>query len=189
MPEFWFIRHGQATHNVGALRDGDMAYFDLVYADAQLTEEGWKQARQAAVPLEPFHAIYCSPLTRCQQTLTASGARGPLFLDDRLMEPQGAHPCNRRAARADIASIVPSTWGLDGVAEQNPYDFGAESPDAFAARVRDATTAIAARHSDSERILIVSHHDWIRTWFHMHLGIGVSPRNAEVVRAVWPAKS
>lgn len=194
MPEFWFIRHGEATHNTDAIARGDTAYFDPIHKDAELTENGKTQVRAAARNLpndRPFAAVYCSPLRRCRQTLLgAAPGCGPVTLDDRLMEPQGAHPCNRRIEREALANAVSAEWSLGGVAEKNPYDAPYESRTAFAARVRDVAAAIAARHATDDRVLVVTHHDWVQTWFREHLGISVSLRNAEVVRAVWqPAKA
>jgi hypothetical protein len=36
----YFVRHGQADHNVAADRYGDYAYWDPVYTNAKLTEKG-----------------------------------------------------------------------------------------------------------------------------------------------------
>lgn len=186
MPELWFLRHGQATHNVAEQKEGESAYYNPIYTDSELTDEGWAQARCAKLPSQLFSAIYCSPLRRCRQTLTATGAQGPVCLDDRLMEPQGTHLCNRRIAREDIVRIIPPTWDATGVAEENPFGTEQEAPHHFLARVREATSDIIARHTDDQRILIVAHHEWIKYWFSEHLGINVSPRNAEVLRAMWP---
>jgi len=40
----YFIRHGQALHNVAAEKYGEYAYFDPIYTDANLTEMGVKQS-------------------------------------------------------------------------------------------------------------------------------------------------
>ena len=196
MPELWFMRHGQATHNIDAQARGDTAYYDPIHLDSELTEEGWRQVRAARASLptiggDAFHAVYCSPLRRCRQTLcgvaqTDFADRQLVFLDDRLMEPQGAHPCNRRIDTASLRAAVPATWNLDGVADENPYTAGEESRDAFRQRVVDWSAAMAGWHDDDHRILIIAHHDWIRDWFQVHQGRTVSLRNAEVVRAVWP---
>lgn len=196
MPEFWFMRHGEATHNVDGAARGETAYYDPIHSDSELTEEGFRQARAAGSSLPPvgngaFHAVYCSPLRRCRQTLCAAAQdtladRRLVFLDDRLMEPQGAHPCNRRIEVAALRSVVPASWNLDAVADENPYTAGVETREAFRRRVVEWTTATTGWHDDDQRILVVAHHDWIRDWFQAHQGRTVSLRNAEVVRAVWP---
>lgn len=187
MPELWFIRHGEATHNVDAMLRGATAYSDPIHLDSELTDNGQSQviAARSGVPRN-FAAIYCSPLRRCRQTLMGVGAVGRVFLDDRLMEPQGDHVCNRRIERDSLIKVVPAEWDLTGVASVNLFDAGSETPSIFSARVRAVTAAIVARHTDDEQIFIVAHHDWIRAWFREHLGRSVSLRNAEVVRAVWP---
>lgn len=194
MPEFWFMRHGEGTHNVDGAARGETAYYDPVHFDSELTEEGHRQVRAAALPpfgSGAFHAVYCSPLRRCRQTLcgaaqTDFAERRLVFLDDRLMEPQGAHPCNRRIEAAALRAAVPASWNVDGVADENPYDAGEESREAFRRRVVEWTKATVGWHDDDQRILVVAHHDWIRDWFQAHQGRSVSLRNAEVVRAVWP---
>ena len=236
MPHFWFIRHGQATHNVDALIRGEHAYFDPVNTDAELTDVGLQQARDArgAIP-DDLVAVYCSPSRRCRQTLLgaapAQAEKFGVMLDDRLMEPQGDALCNKRIERAALAGAVPVGWTLNGVAEENPYvtwkgegySCGSDGYQKFAARVRDFTqetlvnrpvpnlitgpvseeSCKLSRHCDvnegvpnnigtpryhgpEDRILIVSHHDWIRTWFNEHLGQNVSPANCQVLEAVWP---
>lgn len=189
MPELWFIRHGEATHNVDAAARGETAYFDPVHMDSELTDVGYTQtvAAQRDLPRYAFDAIYCSPLRRCRQTLLNTKAMGPVFLDDRLMEPQGSHMCNRRISKDKLASVVDASWNLVGVSIVNPFDATHEEPDIFAARVRAFTDDFISRSAKSDRILIVAHHDWIRAWFCEYLGVSVSLRNAEVVRAVWPA--
>jgi broad specificity phosphatase PhoE len=196
MPHFWFIRHGQATHNVDAIIRGEHAYFDPVNTDAALTDVGHAQA-QAARDLIPedLNAIYCSPSRRCRQTLLGAAAVQAeaigVTLDDRLMEPQGDALCNKRIERAELAAAVPSNWTLNSVAEENPfqtwvgegYNCGSSGYGMFVARVRDFTEEILMYHGPKDQILIVSHHDWIRTWFSTHLGQSVSPANCAVLTA------
>lgn len=196
MPHFWFIRHGQATHNVDALVRGEHAYFDPVNTDAALTEKGHSQAIEArgAIPAN-LNAIYCSPSRRCRQTLQGAAPtqaeKCDVILDDRLMEPQGDALCNKRIERDALAADVPANWSIRGVAEENPfvtwkgegYSCGGDGYDKFAARVRAFTAEILARHDPWDRILIVSHHDWIRTWFKESTGDEVSPANCEVLTA------
>ena len=205
MPYFWFIRHGQATHNVDALIRGEHAYFDPVNTDAALTKKGIQQAIEAGyfslpdADIGPFHAIYCSPSLRCRQTLHHCAlehtTRCGVQIDDRLMEPQGDAACNKRADRAELAKIVPEGWSLSGVADVNPfsvwregYSLGGDGYGHFSARVRDFTEKVLRKHRFDDRVLVVSHHDWIRTWFSEHLGQTVSPDNGAVLTARWPAE-
>lgn len=197
-----FIRHGQATHNVDAETRGEHAYFDPIHTDAELTDVGHVQTRSARSSFpesETFTAIYCSPSRRCRQTLmNAAGYHADaqtVYLDDRLMEPQGDAYCNKRLNRDALgaATAIPAHWDLSGVSHTNPFDVlkeGYTSAGAgyhqFSARIADFTAYLRSRHGSGDQILIVSHHDWIRTWFKNHLGLTVSPKNAEVLTADLP---
>lgn len=183
---FVFLRHGRATHNVGP-----EAYCDPAHADASLTHEGIQQAydlRDHRLATD-CDAIYCSPLRRCRQTLRfgVPGADAHrVILDDRLMEPQGAAICNRRAEKRTLAIDISPRWSLEGVAAINPWDTAAEGTSvseegdsaAFDARVRSFTDELMARHPVG-RVLLVTHHDWIRAWFRIYRGERVSVGNAE----------
>ena len=47
MVKFILIRHGEATHNVGAETEGDAAYENPAYRNSHLTEKGVNQAADA----------------------------------------------------------------------------------------------------------------------------------------------
>jgi broad specificity phosphatase PhoE len=53
----------------------------------------------------------------------------------------------------------------------------------FCDRIRAFTEYLVATHSEEQRILLVCHHDWIRTWFQLHKGVTVSPKNCEIFYA------
>jgi broad specificity phosphatase PhoE len=187
---FVLLRHGLATHNIGS-----ETYCDPAHADASLTGEGIQQAynlREAGLAAE-CDLVACSPLRRCRQTLRF-GVPGadllPVLLDDRLMEPQGAAICNRRAERRELSMEIPARWSLEGVAVANPWDTATEGINVhgenaeFDARVREFTEEVLAR--GVRRVLIVTHHDWIRAWCRIYHGeMDVSVGNCEwIVRAV-----
>jgi broad specificity phosphatase PhoE len=189
---FIFIRHAQATHNSDAVKRGDIAYFDPLNTDAALDLEGINQAMSAQRHIV-CDAIYCSPLQRCYQTLLLvmpSAQELPVRLDDRLMESQGLAVCNKRKEKSTIVTTVPPTWDTTRVAEQNPFEtlhegyslFVSDMPE-FCDRIRAFTEYLVATHSEEQRILLVCHHDWIRTWFQLHKGVTVSPKNCEIFYA------
>jgi broad specificity phosphatase PhoE len=176
-----FLRHAQGTHNAAAAAVGARAYFDPVNRDAALTAEGVRQAWAVREVgrlgrAEDYTAIFCSPLRRCRQTLLEAvpGAdRFPVRLDDRLMEPQGAAICNRRAELEEIRA--PTIWSLEGVGRVNPYDLlseggtvGEAGHGGFERRVREFTEAVLCRQAAGGRVLVVAHHDWIRAWFRLY---------------------
>lgn len=190
---FIFMRHGEATHNVAAWTDGEAAYQDPAHADAELTAIGEGQCMGAGERLKelgPFNAVYCSPSRRCRSSLLAAipeAAAWPVNLDDRLMEPQGFHICNRRRNRVMVRESSPDVWTTQAVSSINPYTRwreieGSASPH-FYGRVRAFTESVLA--SAAERVLVVSHHEWIRRWFEVYQGMeDVSPANAEVLVGV-----
>lgn len=183
--EVTLMRHGEATHNVAARIEGDHAYHDPMHADAALTSTGISQAARHMFQSADYDAIYCSPLRRCYQTLCAAmpGVKD-VFLDDRLMEPQGSAICNKR----NEIVMAPAVWNRDRISPMNPWflaDEGVSIPSpAFEKRVTNFYNWMCRVHKVGDRILIVSHHDWIFTWFQVHQGSGVSLRNAEVISTV-----
>ena len=189
--EFVFIRHAQATHNVAAEIYGQLAYMDPEHRDARLTDKGHLQTAKVRcergmeflnMPTEG--AIYCSPLRRCQQTLLGiipAAQTWPVYLDDRLMEPQ-LHICNHRSEREEVAQECPPAWNLDGVGEVNPKDM----PESVVLRIRAFTAEILARHP-GQRVLIVSHFTWICNWFRIFKRELVEPPNCSITMATLPA--
>lgn len=187
MTVFVFVRHGQATHNL------THAYWDPRERDAMLTLEGIRQVWGLRTErlTERCCSIWCSPLRRCRQTLVGilgeSGTHlARVFLDDRLMEPQGEAIINRRAEWEDLRTDVPlEAWNLEHVSIVNPFDIwveGTRGHESFERRVRAWTHEISQRWPDG-RVLVVSHHDWIAAWFRIFKKQTVSPGNAEVMIA------
>ena len=76
----YFIRHGQTDWNVAELMQGQ--------TDIPLNETGLKQAEQMAQSLQgvTFDAVFCSPLTRAQQTCQAVVDASQIVIDNRLAE-------------------------------------------------------------------------------------------------------
>lgn len=193
MTTFFFVRHGEAAHNVAARLHGESAYMDPAHRDASLTEMGRKQAEGTRLVLNrhyPFDVIYCSPLKRCMQTLhgvlpEAGGCT--VYLDDHLMEPQGSHICNKRASREEIAVSVPTTWNIKGVERHDPFvawaaEAGNHETAHFVNRVRHMTARMMRLHP-GKRILVVAHYQWIRTWFRLYMNMDVRPANGQLLVA------
>lgn len=182
MVSFTFLRHAEGVHNVDAREHGPVAYTFPKNRDAPLTSDGWRQTveRSKLMDISEYTHIFCSPSLRCIQTLlgVAPMARTRyVILDDRLMEPQGGDICNKRAEKPDILS--PEGWDKDNVSDDNPWDI---SGDILYKRVEGITRYILQSYPDS-KVLIVSHHDWIKAWFHIYKEKLVSLRNCEVAHA------
>lgn len=185
-----FVRHGQATHNTDFEIFGESAYFDKKNTDAQLTELGRNQA--LAINLNnTYDIIYCSPLSRCIDTLLLSmptSVSANVLLDDRLMEPQGDCLCNRRKEREEILKNLPNNWNTNGVNDKNPsdvlkegYKLSLSGNGAFLNRIEQVGKEMLEKHR-GKRIIIFSHHDWIRGWFLIFQPWRiVSPKNCEVL--------
>jgi len=188
----YFLRHAQATHNSDAVRRGSPAYFDPVNTDAALDNTGVEQILVCKYELPTYNAIYCSPLLRCRQTLIGvlpEAPSLPVHLDDRLMEPQGQAVCNKRIGLPHLISAVAPSWDISGVGEVNPFDAVNEGYSSkvgltagFKDRIRAFTNSLLEEHTDDQTILIVTHHDWITTWFELYSETTVSPRNCELIK-------
>jgi hypothetical protein len=113
------------------------------------------------------------------------------------MEPQGDAACNRRQEKNEMSGNIPEAWLLDGgVNEENPfcslkegYSMAGQGFNNFSSRVRDFTEWLLGGGSGGgdrnvyrgKKILIVGHHDWIKTWHILYKGFAVSPANCEIV--------
>lgn len=111
-------------------------------------------------------------------------------LNDHLMETQGRAACNRRSEKQNILREISAMWDATQITEQNPYGIliehqsyePSEMPE-FQVRIKKFTEELLANHDESDTILLVGHHDWIRTWFWLYKGIYVSPENCETLTA------
>jgi len=170
---FTLLRHAQGYHNTDAAIHGPLAYNDPINQDAAITGEGIKQATllQPILGQRSHDVIICSPLLRCRQTLMhaipATCTETAVLLDDRAMEPQGNHLCNRRAAREELIQQVPAHWDARGVSWQNPYDVP-ETAEKFHDRVYAFTIDMLARFP-GKHVLLVAHYEWIRAWSQLFL--------------------
>ena len=154
-----FVRHAQGTHNVD--HENHPRNFD-----AELTPVGRQQTTVNRIN-ENFAAIYCSPLRRCRATLLGiypSSKDLPVILDDRLMEqPCGLNICDKRLAKSDM--VIPIAWDSTKVSEITPWRI-----DDYAdiEKIKTFTNDLLNRHKDGDKILIVSHGNWIYRWFKIY---------------------
>jgi broad specificity phosphatase PhoE len=173
-----FMRHGFATHNLAQQQHGDIAYTLPDYEDAELTQEGIKQAMAVTLPY-PIHTYYCSPLTRCIQTLIyAVPSNVNIFLDDRLMEPQGFHICNKRKEKKVIAERKEKIFDLTNVHDQ--YIFEKETEADVDYRVRSFMNMLHETTNPSDTVLVITHHDWLQRFYKIYEHQNVSFKNCEV---------
>lgn len=177
---FYLLRHAQGIHNTDEFRKNPTAYYDTQYMDAELTEKGIEQARNAREQFKTivFDAIYCSPLRRCRQTLLEilpQSAHINVHLDDRLLEqPYGGNIVDKRLERDKIIETCPSAWITEQVSGLNPFK---EDPELEQQNMR----SFMETPFPQGNVLIVSHQTWIRRWTHMYHTHSVQLGNCEVL--------
>jgi len=162
------LRHGQTHSNVsGALDTG--------LPGADLTDLGRAQADAAGTVLAErgIEAIYCSTLTRTQQT--AAPLAGRLGLEPGILDGLREVAAGELEMRTDDESAlayrhVIATWLIEGDLDVRMP--GSESAHDFLTRYDAAVDAIrAAGHRSA---LIVSHGAAIRTWVGLRAGADVA---------------
>lgn len=182
-----FMRHAQATHNVDYYGKGTGRYTDPVYLDAELTDEGLKQATamQDVFKDMKFDAIYCSPMRRCRATLLSSmpAAEGLcVHVADALIEqPAGHNICDKRLERDFVVASCSSLWNCDGVGLVNPFmkRSGLEEKKAI-------VDFIDSIKGHGGTILVVTHYTWIYNMTKLMLGHHVSLDNCGLVQISFP---
>lgn len=187
---FVFLRNAEGVHASDAAVRGPDAYFDPANKDAPLDASGQQQTidnkRDYACD-----AIYCSPMMRSYTTLVQvmPGAQDrPVQLDDRLLEPQGGAISSMRSEKAELLATVSAAWDTTGVADQNPFSLVVEQQSTdplimteLQERIRSFMADLAVKYTDSQTVVVVSHCDWINTWFWLYSGAGVIPGNCETL--------
>src|SRR5579872_3226060 len=105
----YFIRHGQAEHNVGASQYGEKAYFDKKYINAKLTDLGIDQCKNVTKLNLDVDIVYTSPIWRTLETSTINfGGRDiKIIATEEIREKQYNHPCNIREKRSILAANFP----------------------------------------------------------------------------------
>lgn len=148
---FWLVRHAQSTWNAERRLQGK--------ADPPLTAEGLRQAECIARRLIDVAstAIYTSPLQRAAKTAQIiSEATGVPVNKDRRLQEIGVG-----VASGQRWEELTQQWPhLQRIAQRGdlvlPYIPGAESMDAFGARVAQSFADMQAAH-DEGNVIVVSH--------------------------------
>ena len=110
MKNIYFIRHGLAQHNTQFKLHGKSAFYNPLYYDTKLIEEGHRQATNLGKTwneIKNIDLVLTSPLLRCLQTTDNifKDINVPIIALDIIKEfPQGLQTCNRRS---DIDSLKP----------------------------------------------------------------------------------
>jgi broad specificity phosphatase PhoE len=180
----YFVRHGQALHNIAADMFGDYAYFDPIYRDAELTEKGIAQAKglQLFFKRNPPDLIYSSSLRRCLQTLDNSlvninninnmnmnmnmNSTHDIIVDDRLIERCGQHPCNKRSDKQELHNFINKPINIENVNEIIPWSNKRETNEEIIHRGRDwyyNMLNLVRDNININRIVIYTHYEFLDT--------------------------
>jgi broad specificity phosphatase PhoE len=158
MTKLYFIRHGEADHNIGAKLYGDIAYDMPEYWNPSLTDVGIKQAHRLQTMIDLHDkTIIVSPLQRALET-AVEGFPGSTFkIDDRVSEFNPAWRCNRRI---DLATLK-DEW------PQHIINCSAKTPDAEESynQLKERVEQFLKDMKGEEDTIIVSHHDFINEVF------------------------
>lgn len=185
--KIYFIRHGFAKHNELYVKIGEKAYFDKSVEDAELTEQGILQAKNASNYLKDieFAEYYSSPLTRCIQTIDNIIINNDIIinLDDRLIEPQGFHICNKRKSKYILEQNIKRfcSKNCDFTQIKNNYNFDLELNIEINNRIINFINEIKSKYKNTNKnILVCSHYDWLNHFFKIYLNQNVSFKNCEI---------
>jgi broad specificity phosphatase PhoE len=164
--KLYLLRHGFAYHNLGAQTYGDKAYIMKEYEDAYLTPHGIKQAQDLKNVLNSitFTDIYCSSSSRCIQTCdNCIKTKIIVKLDDTLLEHQGHHICNKRKHKEYINNFISNLnnkYELYNV--KDDYIFNKEIDTDVLERIKHFLNDISTKYKYNDKILIVTHHNFLK---------------------------
>lgn len=183
-PAFIFVRHGQAKHNVAAHGpEGDAAYTNKDYQDAELTEEGLQQARATGEALSKYRVIdiWSSPLSRCIQTASEIFEEvdaQSIYLHDGLLERLGrGHVCNDRKNKWDLKKKF-AYCRFENLADMAPVWIGMENNISLTHRMYSVCMLLSFLYKNAPAgsyIVVVSH------WGSIMALTGKPLKNAEFV--------
>lgn len=173
-----FIRHGNAEHNVGFEEYGHEAYYDEKYKYSQLTNKGEKETLDLKSKLKDlnfkFDLVLSSPLDRCIQTTNILFPHTNNIVScDLMRENNYDHPCNGRRLKSELEILYPRIkFNID------EYDYN------YLKNIDDVQERIDELHdyldkNNFKTICVVSHHSFIKEYFHQIYNEKVLLNNCE----------
>ncbi len=155
MPSVYFIRHGQADHNIGATIYGDDAYDMPEYWNASLTDYGVEEARLLC-RYEKFNGcrVIVSPLQRALETASIIFPGQTFEIDDLVSEYNPAWRCNRRV---DLATLQ-DEWSDHTIRCSPKTPTAEETWEELEAR---ASAFLDSIRDSEQPVVVVSHHDFL----------------------------
>lgn len=174
----YFIRHGQAQHNVDEIIYGDDAYFFTRNKFSSLTEIGRDQASNIHCPGIDY--VICSSLPRALETadLVFKSKNIPIHAYDEVRESNYKHPCNERRTRSEIFQLYPHINTNSLLCEEDLW-----LPEGNVNHRNFLLDDIIAS-CPYDRIAIVSHREFMLDYLDSK-GINVNLNNCEVYHYEW----
>ncbi len=154
MKQFWLIRHGQSTANVGQ----PIAKRGI----PPLTDLGWQQAHAIAewFPTEP-DLIVATPFVRAQQTAEPLRARFP-SVDYAIWEAQEYSPLNKRWY-TNTRTSERSPLFLKFFDDADPHHDNGDGAETFAAGIERAGRLLKQLHeAPQSNIVVFTHGTFLR---------------------------
>ena len=181
MKTIHFIRHGEASHNVGFEKDGEAAYFSKDYINSWLTEKGIKQCKMVqnefAKNNVKIDIIYTSPLQRTLETtinIFEQYQDVPIIALDELREDNYYHPPNMRETRDEIGKRFPKIV-LDRITDKDEW-YGKPFPEDRYLKLNKILNA-----TSQSNIAVVSHSKFLLDYFQKIGCARVRIKNCEVI--------
>ena len=175
----YFIRHGEATHNVDYEEVGDSAYFAEKHRDSRLTSRGILQALLVKAP--NVDIVFTSPLTRTLMTANLIFKYHPkVIATDIIRETNYQHVCNNRQTRNELIQKYNDIQFNEITEEDEQFILG---HDDTITRFEQLDQLITSQSYDN--IAIVSHHTFLHDYF-VYKGYNkIELKNCELVKSVY----
>ena len=179
----YFVRHGQADHNVAAEKYGEYAYWDQLYTNAKLTDKGIMQSNNlnSFFNINNPDLVFSSSLKRCLETLDYAliNYNEDIHVDDRILERCGEHPCNKRGSKNEINTYINRPLNLTYVNDEIFWSSNRESDNEMIKRGREWYFYMLNMLKENEninKVAIFSHYDFLTTILSIGLPISL-PEN------------
>ena len=161
MPIVYLLRHAQSTANTkGILAGRDNS--------VELTKKGFKQAKNLVPVLEQLKVakIYCSPLTRCIQTIDPymqKRANAPFNIDERLIEMDYGSWSGKK-----LSSLARKReWRI---VQSKPSSFTFPKGESFRTMRARVESILRELSNQKQSILLVTHGDIIKMFLAVAVG-------------------
>jgi broad specificity phosphatase PhoE len=164
MKNIYFIRHGEATHNVDFKLRGEEAYLDEKHINSVLTTKGINDAiylKHNFININKIDLVLVSPLTRAIMTvLNIFDNKKIICIEDLREYPMGIHPVNKRKKKSELKSIYKDIT-FSEICEDDIYfnEGNKESINNLEKRINNLKYYIKKR--DEQNIAIISHCSFI----------------------------